>query len=167
MRLNLRIKIGNYTLFGMISKTQTLKGITSKVIGKEKEHLHYIFWDLEGCSLEEAKETLTNVQYEFKLGNIFITSDYPKSFRAWCFSIRDFKTFMHILWHTKYVDYNFIYWTIQRANATLRISNKEGRQPQELICILRGYENPKIPNEMIKVLYDTGIEKRGKVLNIG
>ena len=149
----------------MISKTQTLKGITSKVIGETNKH--YIFWDLENCTLEQAKETLIDVQYEFKLGDIFITSDCENSFRAWCFSKRTFKTFMHILLHTKYVDYNFIYWTIQRGNATLRTSNKEDRKPQELICVLKGYEKPIIPNKFISVLYDTGHDKRGIVVKLG
>ena len=112
MRINLRAKIRNYTFFCMLSKTQTLEGITSKVIGEKNKH--YIFWDLENCTLEQAKDTLTEVQYEFKLGDIFIISDYPKSYRAWCFSKRTFKEFLHILLHTKYVDWNFIYWTIQR-----------------------------------------------------
>ena len=165
MRVNLRIKIRNYTLFGMISKTQTLEGITSKAIGETNKH--YIFWDLENCTLEQAKETLQDVQYEFKLGDILITSDIEKSFRAWCYSKRTFKTFIHILLHTKYIDYNFIYWTIQRGNATLRTSQKENRKPQEIIAVLRGYEKTEIPNKVIHVTYETGNDKHGKVLILG
>jgi len=164
MRINLRAKIRNYTLFFMLAKTQTLEGITSKVIKGKDEH--YIFWDLENCTLEQVKETLTEVQYEFRLGDIFITSDYPKSFRAYCFSKRTFKEFLHILLHTKYVDWNFIYWSIQRGSATLRTSRKQNRKPQQIKVILLGYENTYIPQNIIRVIYDTGNEKRGIVKKI-
>lgn len=89
MRFNFRIKLGRIKVFAMLSKTQTLEGVTSKVVTEpEEKHLHYIFWDLEGCSLQEAIETLAEVQYEFKLGDIFIISDCEGSYRAWCFSKR-------------------------------------------------------------------------------
>ena len=165
MRLNLRIKIGNYTLFGMISKTQTLKGITSKVI--DEPNKHYIFWDLENCTLEQAKETLQDVQYEFKLGNIFILSDIDKSFRAFCYSKRYFRKYLHILLSTKYLDYNFFYWTVQRGYSTLRTSCKQNRKSQDLLYIINGYEDALIPKKMIQVIYDTGIIKKGKALILG
>jgi len=164
MRFNLRVKIKNYTIFFMVSKTQRLKGITSKVVkGTDK---HYIFWDLENCTKQQALKTLMEVQKEFKLGMIFITSDYLKSYRAFCFSERTFKEFIHILLHTKYVCWNFIYWTIQRGSATLRTSQKEGREPQLIKAILTGYEKVYIPQDVITVVYDTGNEKRGIIKQI-
>jgi len=164
MRINLRAKIKNYTVFFMVSKTQTLKGITSKVVkGKDK---HYIFWDFENCTQQQALETLMEVQQEFKLGMIFLLSDYPKSYRAFCFSQRTFKEFLHILLHTKYVCWNFIYWTIQRGSATLRTSQKEGRKIQQIQAIITGYENVYIPQTINTVIYDTGHEKAGIIKNV-
>lgn len=165
MRLNLRIKIGNYTLFGMISKTQRLEGITSKV--ENQKRLHYIFWDLENCTLDEVKYTLTTVQHDFALGDIFITGDIERSYRAWCFSERDFQTLLHILLHTEYLDYNFFYWTVQRSYATLRTSNKQNREPQKILAVLKGFEKTRIPNKFLAVNYDTGIEKKGVLIKIG
>ena len=52
MRINFRLKLKTLTLFGMIAHTQKVEGITSKVIG-EKD-LHYVFWDLEECSLRQC-----------------------------------------------------------------------------------------------------------------
>jgi len=164
MRINIRIKIRNYTLFSMLSRTQTLEGMTSKVIGEKNKH--YIFWDLENCSLAEATTTLYEVQKEFQLGHIYLVSDYPKSYRAFCFSKRTFKEFLHTLLHTKYVDWNFIHWTLVRGSATLRTSTKEGRQPQKPKVILMGYEKTYIPNNIIRVIYDTGNQKRGIIKSV-
>lgn len=159
MRFNLRIKIRNTTVFFMLSKTQTLEGITSKVVGKKDKH--YIFWDLENCTKQEALKTLAEVQKEFSLGMIFLLSDCPKSFRAICFSQRTFKEFLHILLHTKYVDWNFIYWTIQRGSATIRTSKKQERKLQQIKEVITGYEKTYMPQTINRVIYDTGNEKRG------
>jgi len=162
MRLNLRLKFGNITFFGMISKTQTLRGITSTA--NKKEHLHYIFWDLEDCTLNEAEQTLRKVQEEFLLSNIYITSDKDRSFRAWCFSQRKWLDYLHILLHTEYVDYGFWIWTVRRGEATLRISKKEKRDYQNLISVLEGYGKVDLPNKILVIKYDTGIEKRGRLI---
>jgi len=161
-RLNLRLKFGKITFFGMISKTQTLKGIGSLV--DKKKHLHFIFWDLENCTREEAERTLAKVQREFKLGVIFLTSDKERSFRAWCFSIRKWLEYLHILLHTKYVDYGFWIWTVRRGEATLRLSDKEKREFQQLLTIIEGYEKTELPKIMKLIIYDTGIEKKGKLI---
>jgi hypothetical protein len=163
MRLNLRLKFGNLTFFGMISKTQTLEGITSTV--NKKEHLHYIFWDLENCTLEQAEKTLKEVQEEFLLSNIYITSDKDKSYRAWCFSVRKWLDYLHILLHTKYVDYGFWIWTVRRGEATLRTSKKENRNQQEIVSVLYGFlDKTNLPEKVKIVIYDTGIEKKGKLI---
>jgi len=162
-RLNLRLKFGKITFFGMISKTQTLKGIGSLV--NKKEHLHYIFWDLENCTKEEAEQTLTEVQKEFKLGIIFITSDKEKSYRAFCFSIRKWLEYLHILLHTKYVDYGFWIWTIRRGEATLRISRKLNRGIYEILTVLEnGYEETNLYPKIRRIIYDTGMQKKGKLI---
>jgi hypothetical protein len=159
-RLNFLFKIGNLTIFFMVSATQTLEGITSKV----GEDQHLLLWDLEKCTLEQAKETLTNVQYKYRLGDIFIVSDCEGSYRAWCFSRRSFKEYLKILLDTEHLDWNFFYWTVRRGQATLRTSNKQGRPPQQLVAFLRGYEETQIPAKMVRVVYDTGIQKRGAIL---
>jgi hypothetical protein len=146
----------------MVSATQTLEGVTSKVA----EDQHLILMDLEGCNLQQAKETLANVQRKYKLGDIFIVSDAEGSFRAWCFSKRTFKEYLKILLDTEFVDWNFFWWTVRRGQATLRTSNKQGREPQKVVAFLKGYEETAIPDKLTKVIYDTGVEKRGAVLRL-
>jgi hypothetical protein len=165
MRLNLRLKLGRLTAYFMISLTQTLEGVTSKVVG-EKD-LHLIFWDLEKCSREEAEKTLKERQFQHQLGNIFLVSDIKGSYRGWCFSRRSWKEYLIILLETDHLDYNFFYWTVRRGSATLRTQTKEGRLPQMVVSFLEGYEETEIPEKMVRVIYDTGIEKRGKVIDIG
>jgi hypothetical protein len=163
MRINLLGKLGNVTFFFMISKTQTLEGVTSKV--GEDEHI--IMWDLEKCTLEQAKETLADVQYKYHLGDIYITSDAEGSYRGWCFSRRKFKEYLKILLDTEHLDWNFFWWTVRRGQATLRTSNKQGRPQQQVVAYLKGYEPTEIPAKMVHVLYDTGLEKRGVVIKVG
>lgn len=162
MRVNFRVKIANTTLFFMLSRTQTLEGITSL----QKDGKHIIMFDLENCSLEQAENTLRNVQRKYCLSNIYITSDIDRSFRAWCYSLVDFKTFLKILLDVDYLDWNFFYWTVSRSKATLRISNKKNREPQKIVSVLESYFVP-IPKSCQSVIYDTGIEKRGLTVLLG
>jgi hypothetical protein len=136
-----RLKLGSLTVFFksffMISHTQDLEGLTSKV-GKNE---HIILWDLDKCTLDEAIKKLADVQFEFRLGNIFIVSDAEKSFRAWCFSRRSFLEYVHILIHTfPLLDFGFFIWTIRRTASTLRVNDKEGRPSQKVVAYLQGYE---------------------------
>ena len=162
MRFNLRIKKLNHTVFLMISESQTLEGLTSL----QPNGKHFIFWDLENCSLEQAEKTLRKVQKQYCLSNIFITSDIDRSFRAWCFSKVDFKIYLKILLDTDYCDWNFFYWTVKRGKATLRTTNKKNREPQKIVSVLESYPIP-IPETWEKVVYDTGIEKRGLTVFLG
>jgi len=145
----------------MISHTQTLDGVTSK-IGKD---LHIIMWDLENCSLTECEDELRRIQNLFGLSDIFIVSDRELSYRAYCYNIVPFKYLLMVLCATKYVDWNFIRWSVVRGKATLRVSQKYNRKPQRLVSYLPSYVVP-IPQTLPKVIYDTGYNKRGKVFSI-
>ena len=82
----------------MISHTQTLEGITSLVSKEENKHIP--MWDLDNCTLDEAKKTLKSVQKKYKLSHIYLISDKEGSYRALCFSQVDFKTFCKMLEHS-------------------------------------------------------------------
>ena len=147
----------------MYSDTQTLEGITSL----QPDGKHIIMFDLEDCSLEEAKETLRNVQQKYDLSDIFIVSDAERSYRGWCYSKVDLKTLLKILLDVDYLDYNFFYYTVKRRKATLRTNNKRNRVEQKIVCVLWSYP-VQIPKKALeKVIYDTGIEKRGLSILLG
>jgi len=162
MRFNFRAKIGNFTLFFMVAKTQTLEGVTSL----QPDGTHIVLWDLEKCTLEQAEITLRKVQKKYCLSHIFIVSDIERSYRAWCFSKVNFKNYLMILLDTDFLDWNFFYWTVKRGKATLRTSNKKNREPQKIVSVLESYPVP-IPLQFEKVVYDTGIEKRGLTVLLG
>ena len=164
MRWNLRIAKFNHTFFVMLSETQTLEGVTSLIPYSNGKHV--IMWDLEECTLKEAEKTLREVQYQHNLSNIFIKSDIDRSYRAWCFTLVDLKTFLKILLDTDYVDWNFFYYTVKRKKATLRVNNKKNRKKQQLVSVLESYSVP-IPEEIEKVIYDTGVAKRGLSILLG
>ena len=164
MRLNFRVQIGNLTVFFMVSSTQRLSGVLSRA-DSEKRY-HYLFFDLENCSLEDAKHQLRELQAKHLLPNIFIFSDRPDSFRAFCFKIVPRKQMLHVLTDPalKNIDHNFLHWTWIRGEATLRTSKKMGRLPQELVAVLPSYDTA-IP-DLVPVVYDTGLVKRGLSISI-
>lgn len=163
MRFNFRVKIGNITFFATISNSQTLEGVTS-LVGNSQ---HIVMWDMEKCNLEQAVKTLSKIQYKHRLGDIFLVSDKDQSYRGWCFSVRDWKEYLIILLETEHLDYGFFYWTVFRGKATLRISNKLNREPQNTVACLRGYEETRIPEKLEYVVYDTGVEKVGRTISLG
>jgi hypothetical protein len=171
MRISFRMNILRLTIFFMVSETQVLEGVTSKVVTEpEEKHLHYIFFDLDCGSLEEVMQLLGEIQREFRLGDIYIVSDREGSYRAWCWSVRPWITYMHILIHAleaELLDYGFWVWTVRRGAATLRTSNKVGRSQQKCVAMLKGYESTVIPEKLEHVLYDTGIEKKGWLIELG
>jgi len=163
MRFNLRIKLKNITFFTMISKTQTLEGMSSL----QPDGSHIVMWDCENCSLEEAEATLRKAQKKYRLSNIYIVSDVEGSYRAWCFSKVQFETFLKILVDCLNVlDYNFFYYTVKRKKATLRTCSKKGRHVQRVLNVMESYFVP-IPELCEKVTYDTGLRKRGTSLVLG
>jgi hypothetical protein len=168
MRINLRIKVLDWTFFMMLAKTQTLEGVTSCCFDEngKSDGMHFPMWDLERCTLEEAYESLRSVHEKYGLGDIFMVSDKIGSYRAWCFTRVPLKTYLHILLDTEHLDWNFFYWTVHRGKATLRTSNKQGREPQKVVKVLSG--SPEIfPTRVEQVLYDTGVEKRGNNILLG
>lgn len=155
-RLNIRLKIGNITLFGMVAKTQTQGGITSKLAYNR----HIVLWDLDHCSLKAAITELERIQRKYNLSDIYIFSDRESGFNAVSFTPVDYVTLLRILIDTRYIDEGFISYTAKRNKATLRLTLKEGRESIELKHIIYSYYQP-LPRELERVVYDTGLVKDG------
>lgn len=161
MRINFRIKLKTLTFFGMVSTTQSLTGITSKL--HPTKDYHMLFWDMENCTLVQAVEELSRIQKKYCLPKIEIVSDKDGSFRGICFTALTFKKYVHILTDTKYVDWNFIFWTVQRGEATIRMTQKQFRELMKVVAVLESdYEGVTIKN-LPTVKYDTGKQKGGVV----
>jgi len=151
----------------MLSRTQTLEGVTSLLPNGK----HIPLFDIEGknCSLERAKSGLSKLQDCYGLPDIFLTSDKQGSYRAWCFAEADFVDYLRMqldLIDAGVLDYNFFYWTVFQGKSTLRTSSKKNRPPQEVVSVLQSYSVP-IPESVEKVVYDTGIQKRGISILLG
>jgi uncharacterized Fe-S cluster-containing protein len=65
-----------------------------------------------------------------------------------------------------FLDWNFFHCTVERGKATLRTSNKKNRKPQKIVSVLSSY-SVSIPESCQKVVYDTGVEKRGTTILLG
>lgn len=167
MRFNFRVAVGNLTFFAMLSQTQTIEGVTS--LQSDGKHIIMLDCDSENCNLQQIKNKLKEIQVVYGLSDIFIVTDNDTSFRAWCLSKVDFDVYLHILVDClPILDYNFFYYTVKRKKATLRTSNKKGRPEQRLACVLKSYPCPIHYNDVVeKVVYDTGLEKRGVSIRVG
>jgi hypothetical protein len=113
---------------------------------------------MDNCSLEEARIELRVIQRKYGLSDIYIVSDSPKSWRAWCFTKVDFRTYLKILLETNYLDFNYFLWTVRNRKSTLRITDKPDRERQEMVCVLESYPAP-LPDSVIWASYDTLREK--------
>lgn len=173
MRNNIRIKIRNINIFFSISQVQTLEGITSTVKRLKNDYMnseHVIFWDLENCSLEDAIVTLRKVKHDYILGPIYLLADINRSYRALCFDTITFHTFIRILLDTRYVDPLFFYYTVKRREATIRTARKRGRPKPAIINIIKDKGEldfiPEIVKKLSRVIYDTGLTKKGATLEV-
>lgn len=165
-RINFRMKLFGITLFFMMSQTQTLKGIISKL----QNGKHIPQWDLDSSkhTPEQIKEHLRNIQQKHGLSNIYMVSDKEPSYRAWCFSQVDLQTYIKILADSlDIIDYNFFYWTVYLGYSTLRISPKIGRPNQKVVAVIESFYEPIPFNLMKKSTYDTGLEKLGTYVKVG
>jgi hypothetical protein len=162
MRFNFRFKIANLTVFFMIAETQRLEGVTSL----QSDCSHIVMWDLENCTQQEAERSLKEVQRKHGLSHIYLVSDVERSYRGWCYSRVDFETLLKILLGTRFLDWNFFYWTVVRGKATLRTSNKKDRPPQRVVSVLESFPAP-FPSSCQKVVYGTGLTKRGLTILLG
>lgn len=169
MRFNLRIKIRNTTFFAMISQTQTVSGITSLVknVKSVKDNLHMLFWDLEDCVLMGVINELARIQDKYDLGEIYIYGDSKqgKTFNAVCFTPTKFARYLKILIDTYHVDYLFYKYTVMRGKATIRLTNKKNRKEHKLLYTIKGRKE-RIPELMESVIYDTGLMKGGRTLEL-
>jgi hypothetical protein len=165
MRANVRINKFGVTVFLMVSHTQSLEGVTSLQV----DGLHTPFFDVENCSLIECVSALKELQIGFNLSDIFVTSDKDRSFRVWCFchlKYNDYLRMQLILLDKKLLDYNFFWWTVKQGKSTLRTNSKQGRPFQKVVAFLPSFSVP-FPKTCERVLYDTGIQKRGLTVFLG
>jgi hypothetical protein len=147
----------------MIARTQTLEGVASR----QPDGKHFLMWDIEHATLQQAKEKLRRIQARHHLPHIYLVSDKSSSYRAWCFCRVSLSTLLVILAESlSILDYGFLYYAVKRKSATLRTDKKKGRSKQKLIGVLESYEAP-IPSFMRQVIYDTGLTKQGKSLLLG
>jgi hypothetical protein len=92
------------------------------------------------------------------------------AYRAWCFSKVNFETFLKILLDSlSILDYNFFYYTVKCRKATLRTGSKKDRPTQKVVSVLKSYAVSIPFGDCVveKVVYDTGLKKRGVSLLLG
>jgi hypothetical protein len=159
MNFDYRIKKFGYTFFMRISKTQTLEGITSLL----PNGLHNPLFDTDNCSLEKTEFELGKVQVSYGLPDIYLTSDFDRSFRGWCFAevkLTDYLRMQLDLIDAGVLDYNFFYWTVQLGKGTLRLSEKMNRPLQRIVSVLRSFSVPISDlGSRERVIYDTSVDK--------
>jgi hypothetical protein len=170
VKWSLSFKIGNIKLFFMIAKIQVAKGLTSELPNGK----HMFMVDMEKCGLETCVKSLRDTKsyyestYKKELPDIFILSDSPNSFRAISFTNLTFRQLMELQCVTKHIDGLFIFYTALDKKGVLRISSKVGRNfPQNIVKIIEGSSNYKVPDNIIVRTYETSMEKKGIFIVLG
>jgi len=159
--ITMRIELPfNTLLYGSVSRYHTLEGMNSRA----ENGRHFVFIDCDETPLKAVVHSLTEIQKMYDLGEIHITADDKlNSYRVWCFKQVDFRTLMRIITWFPYTDVNYIRWTARKGYATLRLSAKPGRAPQEVVHTIPGRTN-KLPDEVQMVVYET---PTGKSVRLG
>jgi hypothetical protein len=146
----------------MFARVQIVSGISSRY--SEDYNQHRILWDLDQCTLDEAKNSLTKVQQQYDLGNIDIISDKKGSYGAICNTIISFKELLHILIDTDLIDPLYVRYCVQRHEAILRLSDKENR-PINRETVARIYRNSNRFHDetgnFYTLKYETGYIREG------
>jgi hypothetical protein len=163
MRKTLKVTCKGLTFFMMLSHTQTLRGITSKVDETDK---HIIMWDLEDTTLDKTERELKRIQKKHNLSTIYLMSDKPKSYRGICFTIVPFLKMLHIISDTKYIDFMFVKYTCIRQRASLRFSPKHDRKELKFKKLESDIKPSSMPKKMELIEYDTGLVKNPDEINI-
>jgi hypothetical protein len=164
-RFTFTLDVWNMSVILSVVMTQWLNGVTS-LIPKTKG-LHIILVEFDDISLQKVIEALITVQDDYGLSNWYVFSDKEGSYRAFCFTIVTFPLLMHILVDTNYVDKVYVGYTWNRGKATLRTSRKWGRlAKQELVAFVESFFEP-VPKPYERVLYQTGITKKGIEFHLG
>lgn len=155
----------------MVSETQSLEGITSKVIGRDG--YQYPFFDLERphekLPLEYVERELGKIQVSYGLPDVFLNSDKEGSYRGYCFGEVKNTNYLRMqldLIDARILDYNFFWWTVNKGYSTVRANNKHNRPKQQLVSTLHFYSVP-IPERFHHALYDTGLDTRGFTAFLG
>lgn len=157
-------KFGNhgFTLLFLFAKTQILEGITSRLLNK----MHFILADVENCSNEEVIEEARDTQLKHGLSNMYIYSDFERSFRIFCYSLVDYPTLLKILLDFKHLDMIFFDYVVRHKKATLRVGKKENRPSPKLVKVLETYPMP-FPEQVEHAFYETGVVKEGISFTLG
>ena len=160
-RIEIRKRFLNRVMYLMFARIQIVSGISSRY--SEDFNQHRILWDLDECTLNDACNSLMKVQEQYNLGNIEIISDKENSYGAVCHSIVSFKELLHILIDTELIDPVYVRYAIQRHEAILRLSNKEGRLiPRKTICKLHRKSDRLWDEKKYYILsYETGYTRKG------
>ena len=164
-RFTFTLDIRNVSVVFLVVMTQWLNGVTSLI--PKTNGLHIILAEFDDVILQKVIEALIIVQDDYGLSNWYVFSDKEGSYRAFCFTVVNFRFLMHILLDTKYVDRIFIGYTWNRGKATARTGKKWGRLvKQELVAVVESFFEP-IPEAYERVLYQTGITKEGIEFHLG
>jgi hypothetical protein len=158
--ISMRLELPSHGVFYMnLSRVETLMGMNSNA----GDGRHFVFMDCDSVRLNELAVNLLELQNDFDLGEMYVTSDTSGNYRVWCFEKVDFRTLIQIIAKCPYTDIDFLRWTARKGCATMRLSTKAGRKPQEVVLTVMGRENPIPPNVEL-VRYET---PQGKSVKLG
>lgn len=163
MKNVIRVTEGNLRIVLAISDFQTVSGITSKAGNGS----HYVLWDFDNRSLEICAKALRYIQRKYSLSDIYIFSDSENSCHGICYSKFRFRKMIEILASTPNIDLDYVAHTIDQGKATIRLSEKIGREKMSLVKTIYSKWSSIAPPENIEdATYECSLEKTSKLIDL-
>jgi len=158
-----RFKLWKWRIAFYFSRVEEVKGVNSQT----KSGKHILMWDFDGVeNLEDLVLDLMRIQAMYKLPDIYLIQSSEGNYQAYCFKEVDFKTALHIVSASKYVDENYLRLSAYRGYFTLRIDATETRPAPKLIGVIQSRYKPDLSYKDLCsfVIYEQAVKNSGGVL---
>ena len=137
-----------------IKKIANTQGVNSSL----KDGKHFLMFDFDNVELLRVWYELKKTQQKYNLPNIYIANTgKPNSFHAYCLKRVSFIEMVQIALNCESIDRTFVRFALFRNHATLRISEKNGRQITRVHTIESKIKESVSVNEFTSYTkYETG-----------
>ena len=118
------LQLFQYRIVLTAAKTEVIEGVYSSL----DNDMHFLMWDFDDMKLSRVVDSLTSIQFSFKLPKInILETEKGKGYHAYCLCKVSFKDACAILAMTQGIDMRYYTAGVMRHKWTLRIGEKSGR----------------------------------------
>lgn len=143
--MNWRFDLKGWHFHISLNRTAKMQGVNSRLPGG----LHFLMWDFDKVSAQDATTSLLSMQSRFKLPLIYLlNTGLPDHYHAYCFKSLTWGRVLYVLAETEYLDPIFFKIGCVRGFFTLRYSPKKGREFRPAVVLPSKYPEDVDPYEL-------------------